>query len=257
MKHSINHSLELPFEQARRLLSTCEDVLLMSSPLPPTKLGRAIRWLREVFDSLQLNFHGASRMASSAGIALAISFAIPAVLLGMIQPLGFISRDEAQSYVYAGWMLLAVAIAFSKPSRYALTGYSPKNVQAVLNRMDNFHPHSSKSMSAIQSCLQRAEDDTKSRLSTLKWTAGTFFAFAVYLAQQGFTSRNNEMLSSSFIPLVFSAFVAMFIAVHARGTSAVYGLAYAVVHCLEIGAPEQKKHLVSRTRWLSRQRGPR
>lgn len=154
-------------------------------------------------------------------------------------------------------MLLAVAIAFSKPSRYALTGYSQKNVQAVLNRMDSSYLYSSRSLSAIQSCLLRAEDDTKSRLSTLKWTAGTGFAFAVYLAQQGFTSRNNEMLNSSFVPLVFSAFVAMFIAVHARGTSAVYGLAYAVVHCLEIGAPEQKKHLVSRTRWLSRQRGPR
>jgi CDP-diglyceride synthetase len=256
MENTADKSIELPFELARRLLTTCEDVLLLSSPLPSTPFGRSILWLREVFDALLLNFHGASRMAGSAGVAIAISLAIPAFFLGLLQPLGFMSNDKARSYIYAGWMLLAVAIAFSKPSRYALTGYNQKNVARILERMPDLCSCSSKNLSAIQSCLQRAEDETKSRITTLKWTAGTCFAVAVYLAQQGFNSQNNELFGSASVPLVFSAFIAGFIAIHARGTTAVYGLAYAVVHCLDIGAAAPKTRQANRTRWLRRQ-GPR
>lgn len=243
---------ELPFELAQRLLIACEDVLVSSPRLPDTPLWRVFRWARDVFDSLLLNFHGASRMSSSIVTTFAFSIVIPAVSLGVLRSFGFISHEQAWSYTYAGWMLLAVAIAFSKPSRYALTGYSRAHANRVIERMPDLHTCTIEALSAIQSCIQRAEDETKARLVAIKWIAGAVFAVAIYLAQKGFDLKSNELFNSALLPLTFAAIIAGCIAVHARAIAAAYGLAYASIHLLETEANFSRASKVTRTRWLVR-----
>jgi hypothetical protein len=253
MKTHYGHSTKLPFEVTRELLTTCEDVLLASSKLPATKMGKTIRWLREVLDSFLLNIHGASLMGTSVGITIMMSIAIPLVTFGLLRSTGLISPKQAQDYTYAGLLLVIIAIAFSKPSRYALIGYSPRNVRGVMDRLPDLRSSSAETLSAMQDCLRRAEKETEARLNTIKWTAGSGLAVAIYLAQKGFDMQNGEMLSYAVLTLFYAAFIAAFIAFHARGATAVYGVAYAVVHCLQIEMEVTKTSPVRRTRWL----GPR
>lgn len=248
---------ELPFELARRLLITCEDVLVVSAPLPSTTYWRAWQWARELLDSLFLNFHGASRMSGSVGKAIFFSLAIPAFIFWVLKPIGLISPQEAPPYTYAGWMLLGMAIAFSKPSRYALTGYSRKDVDRVIARMSDIRLCSKETCSAIRACIQRAEEETKSRLMPIKWIAGTAFAIAIYLTQKGIDLRSGEIVGYAFYPLIIAAFIAGCIAIHARGTSAVYGLAHATLHYSEMEQDLQKVGCVKRTRWLARRSSAR
>ncbi len=129
---------ELPFEVTRRLLATSEDVLVLSGPLPSTPLWRIWGWARGLAEPLFLVFHGASRMSGSVGTAAGLFVLIP-LIAGAFQFLGLISPEQTKNYIYAFWMLLALVITFSKPSRYALTGYSPKDVSRVLDRMPELH----------------------------------------------------------------------------------------------------------------------
>lgn len=233
----------LPFEIARRLLATSEDVLLLSSPLSPTVFGRLWGWMRSSVEPLFLVFHGASRMAGSVRMAMGFAVLIPLLLIWLLQPLGFITTEKTQSYINALWMLLALMITFSKPSRYALTGYSAKDVSRVIGRMPEVYPCKREHFPALQQCLQRAEDDTKARLTAIKWVAGAVFALAVLVGQKGFDLKDGTMLGYALLPLGIAIFMAGFIAVHARGTVAVYGLAHAVMHQLEAQqASRQQEH---------------
>lgn len=223
----------LPFEIARRLLATSEDVLLLSSPLPSTPSGRLWGWMRSSVEPLFLVFHGASRMAGSVRMALGFAVVIPLLLIWLLQPLGFIAAEKIQNYTHALWVLLALTITFSKPSRYALTGYSAQDVSRVIGRLIEVYPHNREHFPALQQCLQRAEDDTRARLTAIKWVAGSVFAFALLMGQKGFDLKDGTLLGYALVPLGLAIFIAGFIAIHARGTVAVYGLAHAVVHQLE------------------------
>lgn len=225
-------SIELPFELTRRLLVTSEDVLVLKRALPSTPLWQIWNWARGVTDPLFLVFHGASRMAASIGTAVGLFVCIP-VGCWLLQFLGLISVEQAKSNTYALWLLLVVVITFSKPSRYALTGYTSKDVDRVLDRMSELHACRRELFPAVQSCLARAEEDTKARLTTIKWVAGSVFALAVLLGQKGLDLKDGNILGYALLPLLVALFIAGFIAVHARGTVAVYGLAHAVIHKLE------------------------
>lgn len=255
MNTSSAHPDKQPFEVARELLVTCEDVLFGNSALPATKMGRTIRWLREILDAFHLNIHGASLMGKSVGIAILMSIVIPLITFGLLRWIGFFSQKEAQDFTFAGLLLVAIAIAFSKPSRYALIGYSQKNATSAIKRMPELRSSSEKNLAAIRDCLQRAEKETEARLNTIKWTAGSGLAVAVYLAQKGFDFQNSEMQGYAVLTLFYVAFFAVLIAFHARGATAVYGLAYAVIHCLELQAEATKKSFARRTRWQVRQGG--
>jgi hypothetical protein len=257
MKTKDEYSAELPFEVARRLLSTCEDVLLFGAVPPPTWVGRTFHRFRDVFDALLLNVHGASLMGGSLVSIIMMAIAIPMITLGLLQSVGFLSHKDAQGYTYAGWLFLSIAIAFSKPSRYALNGYTRKNAERVIERMPGLKLAAERSLSAIQDCLHRAEKETGARINTIKWTAGTSLAVAIYLAQKGFDLQNSELLGSAFVPLLIAAFIAGFIALHTRGATAVYGLAYAVVHSLEIEGEMRKELPTKRNRWLGQRRSKR
>ena len=223
----------LPFEIAKSLLATSEDVLLLSSPLPSTPFGRLWGWVRSSIEPLFLVFHGASRMAGSVRMAMGFAVLIPLLLIWLLQPLGFIAAEKTQGYINALWTLLALTITFSKPSRYALTGYSAKDVSRVIGRLPEVYPCNREHFPALQQCLQRAEEDTKARLTAIKWVAGSVFAFALLVGQKGFDLKDGTMLGYALLPLGIAIFMAGFIAVHARGTVAVYGLAHAVMHQLE------------------------
>jgi hypothetical protein len=191
-------------------------------------------------------------MSGSVGPAIAFFIVIPAFIGGVLKPLGLVSPEKYMDYVYAVWGLLAVAITFAKPSRYALTGYNRKDVSRVVERMPDLYSCMKETLPALQSCLQRAEDDTKARLTTIKWAAGTVFALAVYLGQKGFDLKDGSLISYALLPLSIAAFIACLIAVHARGAIAVYGLAYAIVHQLEVQFDLRPKKHKAHTRWLVR-----
>jgi hypothetical protein len=239
----------LPFEIARLLLATSEDVLLLSSPLPSTSFWRLWGWMRSSIDPLTLAFHGASRMAGSFGMTLGFTVLTQIVLIWLLQPLGLISTEKIQSYTHALWMLLALTISFSKPSRYALTGYTAKDVSRVIGRMPEAYPCKREHFPALQQCLQRAEDDTKARMAAIKWVAGAVFALALLVGQKGFDLKDGTVLGYALLPLGIAIFMAGFIAVHARGTVAVYGLAHAVMHQLEAQqASRQQEHVLRSSR---------
>lgn len=241
-------SKELPFEVTRRLLATSEDILLLSGPLPATPLGSVWRWARGLIEPLFLVFHGATRMSGSFGIAMGFSFLMSVLIFLVLAPLGFISSEESKNYGIALWMLLALAITFSKPSRYALTGYSQNDVSCVVERMPDLHACRQELLVAIQSCLQRAEEDTKARLTTIRWFAGSAFALALLLGQKGLDLKDGTLLSYALVPFISAIFVAGLIALHARGTVAIYGLAHSVVHKLEalIASRQQSRSLRAR-----------
>lgn len=196
-------------------------------------------------------------MSGTAGTVIVFSIAIPAVIFGVLKPIGLLPHEQALPYTYAGWILMGMAIAFSKPSRYALTGYSRKDAGRVIARMPNLHLCTKETISAVQGCIQRAEEETKSRLTTIKWLAGTSFAVAIYLAQKGVDLKSGEMVGYAFYPLTIAGFIAGCVAIHARGVSAVYGLAYATLHYSEMELSLQKAACVKRTRWLVRRRNAR
>jgi hypothetical protein len=165
-------------------------------------------------------FHGASRMAGSFGIAMGFTVLIPLLIIGLLQPLGFISAEKTKDYIYVLWMLLALTITFSKPSRYALTGYSAKDVRRVIERMSDRPLGHRDHFPALLNCLQRAEEDTKARLTTIKWVAGSVFAFALLVGQKGFDLKDGNIMGYALLPLVIAIFMAGFIAFHARGVGA-------------------------------------
>lgn len=192
-------------------------------------------------------------MSGSLGPAIVFFLIVPVILGGVLKPLGLVAPEKYMSYVYAVWGLLAVAITFAKPSRYALTGYSRKDVNRVLERIPDLNSCTKETLPALQSCLQRAEEDTKARLTTIKWAAGTVFALALYIGQKGFDLKDGNLISSALFPLTIAAFIAVLIAFHARGTIAVYGLAYAIIHQLQSQLDMRPKKIGVRTRWLVRQ----
>jgi hypothetical protein len=240
----------LPFEITRRLLATSEDVLLLSSPLPSTTFWCLWGWIRSSIEPLTLAFHGASRMTGSFGLALGFAALIPIVFIWLLQPLGLIAAEKTQGYINALWMLLALTITFSKPSRYALTGYTAKDVSLVIGRVPELYQCNREHFPALQQCLQRAEDDTKARLTAIKWVAGSVFALALLVGQKGFDLKDGDLLGYALLPLAIAIFMAGFIAVHARGTVAVYGLAQAVIHQLEAqqASRQQQRELRSSRR---------
>jgi hypothetical protein len=192
-------------------------------------------------------------MSGSVGPAIAFLIIIPAFISWVLKPLGLVSPEKSMDYVYVFWGLIAMAITFAKPSRYALTGYNRKDVKRVVDRMPDLYSCIKGTLTALQSCLQRAEEDTKARLTTIKWVAGAAFALALYLGQKGFDLKDGTLISYALLPLIIAAFITGLIAIHARGTIAVYGLAYAVVHQLEVHFDARPKKHVAHTRWLVRQ----
>lgn len=192
-------------------------------------------------------------MSGSIGSAIAFFIIIPAFISWILKPLGLVSPEKSMDYVYALWGLLVVVITFAKPSRYALTGYMRSDVNRVVDRMPDLNACAKGALTALQGCLQRAEEDTKSRVTTIKWVAGAAFALALYLGQKGFDLKEGSLISYALLPLFFAAFIAGLVAIHARGTIAVYGLAYAVIHQLEVKFDTRPKKHVARTRWLVRQ----
>lgn len=230
-----NISGELPFEVSRRLIATTEDVIVLSDPLPSTSFGRVWGWARGLVEPLLLVFTGASRMSNSAVTAAVLIVFIP-LIAWALQTLSLISLEKAKTYVGAFWILLAIVITYSKPSRYALTGYKARKVSQILDRMPELHSRGTELFPAVQSCLLRAEDDTKARATTIKWVAGSAFAVALLLGQKGLELNDGNMLSYALISVAAALIIAGFIAVHTRGTVAVYGLAHAVIHKLEAQA---------------------
>jgi hypothetical protein len=171
-------------------------------------------------------------MATSIFTAVGLFVLIPAIFWAL-QFLGLISPEPAKTYTFAWLLILAIVITFSNPSRYALTGYTPRDVDQVLDRMAALHACGRELFPAIQSCLARAEEDTRARLTSTKWVAGSVFALALFLGQKGLDLKDGDILGYALLPLVIALLIAGFIAVHARGTVAVYGLAHAVIHKLE------------------------
>lgn len=186
-------------------------------------------------------------MSGSVGTAAGLFVLIP-LIAWAIQSFGLTSPEQAKNYIYVSWMLLAIVITFSKPSRYALTGYTSKNVSRVLDRMPELHSCGREFFPSVQSCLLRAEEDTKARLTTIKWVAGSAFALALLMGQKGLDLKDGDILVYAVLPLVAALFMAGFIAVHARATVAVYGLAHAVIHKLEAQAVLRQKSEVLRAR---------
>jgi len=129
-----------------------------------------------------------------------------------------------------------------------LTGYNSKQVSQVLDRMPELHSREREFSPAVQSCLLRAEEDTKARATTIKGVAGSTFALALLLGQKGGDLKDGNILAYALMPLVAALTVAGFIAVHARGTVAVYGLAHAVIYKLEAQALSRQQSQALRKR---------
>ena len=91
-------------------------------------------------------------------------------------------------------------------------------------------------------------------MTTIKWVAGITFAIAVYLGQKGLDAKDGGLISYALLPLILAACIAGFVAVHTRGTVAVYGLGFAVVHQFEINFGTCIKIPSLRARWLVRNR---
>ena len=225
-------------------------------PSTPSRFRRVLSWAREVVGPLLLVSHGASRMATSIYTAVALFVLIPAIFWAL-QFLGLILPEPAKTYTFAWWLILAIVITFSNPSRYALTGYTPRDVDQVLDRMAAFNAYDRQLFPAIQSCLARAEEDTKARLTTTKWVAGSVFALALFLGEKGLDLKDGDILGYAMVSLVIALLIAGFIAMHARGTVAVYGLAHAVIHKLDAQVIFRQQNQASRTRRQTRAAGRR
>ncbi len=193
-------------------------------------------------------------MSGSVGTAAGLFVLIP-LIAWVIQSFGLTSPEQTKNYIYVSWTLLAIVITFSKPSRYALTGYSSKNVSRVLERMPELHSCRRELFPSVQSCLLRAEEDTKARLTTIKWVAGSAFALALLMGQKGLELKDGDIVAYAVLPLVAALFIAGFIAVHVRATVAVYGLAHAVIHKLEAQVILRQQRQVLRQRRRMNTRG--
>lgn len=135
-------------------------------------------------------------MSGSISVAISIFVFSTAMIVWVLKPLGIVLPEKTMEYVYAAWGLLAIAITFAIPSRYALTGYTQKDVIQVVERLPDLLSSCSKNtLPAIQSCLQRDEEDTKARLTTIKWVAGITAAIAVYLGQKGLDAKDGGLIS--------------------------------------------------------------
>lgn len=248
---STNEQALRPFELAQQILQTGEDVLVFAKTIPKKGVWRTVWWVSDPFQSILLNFRGADRMIRS--IVLTVFYFVLMVLLiyGVLRPLGIVNPENTATHFYNWAGLIAIAIIFSKPSRYALTGYSVKEIDLVLEHIPKITDYSKNTLQATRSHLQRAEGDTKARLTTIKWVAGIPYAVSVYMAQKGLDATDGKMISEAAVPLLIALTIGAFISLHGRATEVIYGLALSVVDQLESQA---RKHTNSQSEHKQRMR---
>jgi hypothetical protein len=218
---------------AQQILQTSEDVLVFTKTVPKDGVWRILSWLIDPLQSLLLFNHGGFRMWRSIILSVFYICLMAFVIFVILKPLGIVNPERALGHFYAWCGLLAVTILFSKPSRYALTGFSANEVDRVFVQMPILTGCSKVTFQAIKSHLQRAEGDTKARLTTIKWAAGIPYAIFIYLAQKGWDLQDGKMIGDSLMPLLAALFIGAFISLHARATEVVYGLSFSVVDQLE------------------------
>lgn len=248
---SIKEQAVQPFELAQQILQTGEDVLVFAKTIPKEGIWRKLWLFSDPFQSMFLIFHGVDRMIRS--IVLTIMYFILMVLFiyGVLRPLGIANSESATAHLYTWMGLLAIAIVFSKPSRYALTGYSAKEIERVLEQIPKSGDYSKNTIQATKSHLQRAEGDTKARLTTIKWVAGIPYAISIYMAQKGLDITDGKMIGDAAVPLLIALTIGAFISLHGRATEVIYGLALSALDQLESQAG---KHTNSQSEHKQRMR---
>jgi hypothetical protein len=222
-----------PFELAQQILQTGEDVLVFAKTIPKEGIWRKLWWISDPFQSILLIFRGLDRMIRS--IVLTVFYFILMVLLiyGVLRPLGIVNPENTAIHFYNWAGIIAIAIIFSKPSRYALTGYSAKEIERVLEQIPKNGGYSKNIIQATKSHLLRAEGDTKARLTTIKWVAGIPYAISIYMAQKGLDVTDGKIISDAAVPLLIALIIGAFVSLHGRATEVIYGLALSVLDQLE------------------------
>lgn len=178
------------------------------------------------------------------------------VVYGILKPLGFVNLESANGHLYTWTGLLAITIVFSKPSRYALTGFSAKEVERVFEQMPKIAEYSNHTIQAIKNHLKRAEGDTKTRVTTIKWAAGIPYAIAIFMAQKGWIVSDVKMMGEAIVPLLVAFVIGIFISMHVRATDAIYALSFSVVDQLEAHAEKQTNSHATHKQRMHQRRSP-
>lgn len=232
--------LAAPSDVARVLISHSEDVLLGRNAASSQSIVPLQNWSRHVLDPLSLMLHGARRMATSFWIGVAFLALVPLVLYGVVAPLKVAGDRQLSAWMYAIWFYAFVGLLFAKPSSYALSGFSGAQAREVANRVSWDANGVGELASHVATCLSRAELETNSRLTSIRWLAGAALAIAAYMAKRGVDTSDGSLVVLALVPLVSAAIVAGFVSLYARAMMSMYSLAQSALQIKGLRAAKRK-----------------
>jgi hypothetical protein len=87
-------------------------------------------------------------------------------------------------------LLMMLPFTFSKPSTYADSGVSPENVKSVVTHLENRGFTTAEEIELLKKSVKPFEDQTRSRVTALKWIVSLIWAGFIYTLNTHNTSAD-------------------------------------------------------------------
>jgi hypothetical protein len=136
-------------------------------------------------------------------------------------------------------MLTVGALLLPSPSDIGFGVYDSQEFDQAYARLGRLVTLTKDAIEPHRQFIQRAEERSLQRLSTLKWLLAATWAVTVYLGQQGFEKKDGDLLGTALIPLLIAVCAAGLIVCYGRGVNAVFALSSAMLaqRAVDIGQP--------------------
>lgn len=213
---------------AERLVITSEEVLL---GLPKRGQNAVARTGSAVYSTLAspiaLVTRGLTQLRRRTVVVVAVLL-IGGLLVNATLA-SALPRDTLNQF-NAVWAMLSVgALLLPSPSDIGFGVYDSQEFDRAYARLDRLATLPQGAIEPHRQFIQRAEERSLQRLSTLKWLLAATWAVVVYLGQQGFEKKDGELLGTALIPLVMTVFAVGLVVCYGRGVNAVFALASAML----------------------------
>lgn len=213
---------------AQRLITACERLISGIGPRPASR-GLIARVVARFSTPIGLFMHGATTMGVTFYGWLAGLLLLFMLQRGVVN-LAVVDVHTIEGVSGALMIFFTIAIALASPSRLAEPGYSSKNLQVALSSVGEQLPQRDGDFAFMREHLSRGEEALKSRVTSLRWTAGVLFGLAAYLAQKGMERSDGNLLGAAMLPLLGAGAIGLCLSAYQRGVRSTYNLAHAVLH---------------------------
>jgi hypothetical protein len=213
---------------AERLVVTSEEVLLgmpKQGRSALAKVGGA--FFATLAGPAALVTRGLTQLRRRTVVVVVVLFVVGTLVNATMS--STLPRDWL-SQINTVWAMLTVgALLLPSPSDVGFGVYDSQEFDRAYARLDRLVTLPQDAIEPHRQFIQRAEERSLQRLSTLKWLLAATWAVALYLGQQGFEKKDGELLGTAMIPLLIAIFAAGIVVCYGRGVNAVFSLAIAML----------------------------